>query len=137
MAKVSGQDGVVTVDGSVDCAGGAETSAGVDFTSHRPVNPRPAVRLRLNVRGNAFTGPSLIGAGPGSPAEESVEATYNQADEPMTLQPFTFYGRRAPGSRDHKDAIVAARTRWGADRSRDTGSVTAVPAGRSPASGSR
>jgi DNA-binding HxlR family transcriptional regulator len=43
----------------------------------------------------------------------------------------------ADWSRDHKDAILAARTRWDADRSRDTGSVTAVPAGRSPASGSR
>jgi hypothetical protein len=48
--------------------------------------PVPLVR-------NAFTGPSLIDPGPGSPAEESVEATYNQPDEPMTLQPFTLYGR--------------------------------------------
>jgi hypothetical protein len=42
---------------------------------------------------NAFTGPSLIDLGPGSPAEESVEATYNQPDQPLTLQPFTLYGR--------------------------------------------
>jgi hypothetical protein len=42
---------------------------------------------------NAFTGPTLIDAGFGSPPEQNVEATYNQPDEPMTLQPFTLYGR--------------------------------------------
>lgn len=42
---------------------------------------------------NAFTGPSLMDPGPGSPPERNVEATYNQPDEPMTLQPFTLYGR--------------------------------------------
>ena len=52
---------------------------------------------------NAFSGPSLLDLGPGSPPEISVEATNNQADEPMTLQPFTLYGRDrvfvlAPGS---------------------------------------
>lgn len=40
---------------------------------------------------NAFLGPAVIaGAGMTPPA---VEATYGQADEPLTLQPFTFYGR--------------------------------------------
>ena len=38
---------------------------------------------------NAFTGPSLMDPGPGSPPEQNAEATINQPDEPMTLQPFT------------------------------------------------
>lgn len=40
---------------------------------------------------NAFIGPTVnTGAGMTPPA---VEATFGQADEPLTLQPFTFYGR--------------------------------------------
>ena len=40
---------------------------------------------------NAFLGPTVIsGAGMTPPA---VEATFGLADEPLTLQPFTFYGR--------------------------------------------
>ena len=40
---------------------------------------------------NAFMGPSLVsGQGMTPPA---VEATYGGPDEPLTLQPFTFYGR--------------------------------------------
>ncbi|MBL8146651.1 MAG: hypothetical protein JNL34_09735 [Anaerolineae bacterium] len=40
---------------------------------------------------NALLGPTVkSGAGMTPPA---VEATFGQADEPLTLQPFTFYGR--------------------------------------------
>jgi hypothetical protein len=40
---------------------------------------------------NAFMGPTAVtGAGMTPPA---VEATFGGADEPLTLQPFTFYGR--------------------------------------------
>lgn len=40
---------------------------------------------------NAFMGPTVVtGQGMTPPA---VEATYGQPDEPLTLQPFTFYGR--------------------------------------------
>ena len=43
---------------------------------------------------NAFVGPNIRGPAPGGfPAPESVEPTYGGADEPLTLQPFTFYGR--------------------------------------------
>ena len=43
---------------------------------------------------NAFVGPSLRGVMPsGLPLPESVEATFGGPDEPLTLQPFTFYGR--------------------------------------------
>lgn len=40
---------------------------------------------------NDFMGPTVVtGQGMTPPA---VEATYGQPDEPLTLQPFTFYGR--------------------------------------------
>lgn len=43
---------------------------------------------------SAFVGPNLRQASPvGPPAPDSVEATFGQPDEPLTLQPFTFYGR--------------------------------------------
>jgi hypothetical protein len=43
---------------------------------------------------NAFLGPNLNARLPnGMPVPPSVEATYTGQDEPMTLQPFTFYGR--------------------------------------------
>jgi hypothetical protein len=38
---------------------------------------------------NAFVGPTVAGPHPVA----SVEPTYGQPDEPLTLQPFTFYGR--------------------------------------------
>jgi len=41
---------------------------------------------------NAFTGPTPVTTA-GAPAATSVEPTQAQSDEPMTLQPFTFYGR--------------------------------------------
>lgn len=40
---------------------------------------------------NAFVGPTVIRGGGMTPP--AVEATFGQADEPLTLQPFTFYGR--------------------------------------------
>lgn len=43
---------------------------------------------------NAFVGPSLRTVmQSGMPYPESVEATFGGPDEPLTLQPFTFYGR--------------------------------------------
>ena len=43
---------------------------------------------------NAFVGPSLrVVTQSGSHLPESVEATFGGQDEPLTLQPFTFYGR--------------------------------------------
>jgi hypothetical protein len=43
---------------------------------------------------NAFVGPSLRAVTPsGLPIPESVEATFGDQDESLTLQPFTFYGR--------------------------------------------
>jgi len=43
---------------------------------------------------NAFTGPTPVAAlAGGMPQPESVEPTYGGPDEPLTLQPFTFYGR--------------------------------------------
>ena len=43
---------------------------------------------------NAFIGPNLVGVGAnGMPLPPSVEPTYGQAEEPVTLQPFTLYGR--------------------------------------------
>jgi hypothetical protein len=43
---------------------------------------------------NAFTGPSVQTLAPGGyPQPASVEPTYGHADEPLTLQPFTLYGR--------------------------------------------
>ncbi len=43
---------------------------------------------------NAFVGPSLTALGAnGMPQPPSVEPTYGQADEPLTLQPFSLYGR--------------------------------------------
>ena len=43
---------------------------------------------------NAFVGPNVRSLeGGGFPTPESVEATFGGPDEPLTLQPFTFYGR--------------------------------------------
>jgi hypothetical protein len=43
---------------------------------------------------NAFVGPNLSGIAPaGYPHPASVEPTFGQPDEPLTLQPFSFYGR--------------------------------------------
>jgi hypothetical protein len=41
---------------------------------------------------NAFLGPTVSVPGSHIPSH-AVEATYGSADEPLTLQPFTFYGR--------------------------------------------
>jgi hypothetical protein len=43
---------------------------------------------------NAFVGPNVRALHPaGFPLPESVEPTVGAPDEPLTLQPFTFYGR--------------------------------------------
>lgn len=43
---------------------------------------------------HAFVGPTLVATtASGMPMPESVEATVGAVEEPMTLQPFTFYGR--------------------------------------------
>lgn len=43
---------------------------------------------------NSFYGPTPSGlTASGMPLPESAEATHGASDEPMTLQPFTFYGR--------------------------------------------
>lgn len=45
----------------------------------------------VSVSRNAFQGPSVTSSGGMAPP--AVEATFGMADEPLTLQPFTFYGR--------------------------------------------
>jgi hypothetical protein len=48
----------------------------------------------VGISRNAFIGPSVQARAPSDYAQPaSVEPTYGHADEPMTLQPFTFYGR--------------------------------------------
>jgi hypothetical protein len=43
---------------------------------------------------NAFVGPNVLSVGAsGHPLPDSVEATFGGAEEGLTLQPFTFYGR--------------------------------------------
>lgn len=43
---------------------------------------------------NAFVGPNLRGlTSVGFPHPKSVEPTFGEQDEPLMLQPFTFYGR--------------------------------------------
>ena len=43
---------------------------------------------------NSFIGPNVnFSSGKSGPLPESVEATFGVLDEPLTLQPFTFYGR--------------------------------------------
>lgn len=82
---------------------------------------------------NAFTGPSLVGAGDGSPAEVSVEATYLGADEPMTLQPFTVYGR------DRTFTLPAGahrfRAEYRADGAEPLRLETTIDVGRRPTAG--
>ncbi|SRR5947209_7187054 len=48
----------------------------------------------IAVSRNAFVGPNMHALAPGGyPNPSSVEATFGGPDEPLTLQPFTFYGR--------------------------------------------
>jgi hypothetical protein len=57
---------------------------------------------------NAFIGPTA-GAVGGPAQSQAVEATYGAADEPLTLQPFTFYGReRAVSGLQPGDITVTA-----------------------------
>jgi hypothetical protein len=42
---------------------------------------------------NSFVGPNVRDAADGSARPESVEPTFGGRDEPLMLQPFTFYGR--------------------------------------------
>jgi hypothetical protein len=74
---------------------------------------------------NALLGPNLRGVNPTLPPfPDSVESTFGGAEEPLTLQPFTSYGRErtfehlTPGEfevtatyrpDDHADAISATR----------------------------
>ncbi len=48
----------------------------------------------VTISRNAFVGPNVRAIAPvGFPQPDSVEATFGQAEEMVTLQPFTFYGR--------------------------------------------
>lgn len=47
----------------------------------------------LVVSRNAFVGPNVTDLSHGAPRPESVEPTFGGPEEPLTLQPFTFYGR--------------------------------------------
>ena len=47
----------------------------------------------LAVSRNAFVGPNVTDLSPGAPRPASVEPTFGGPEEPLTLQPFTFYGR--------------------------------------------
>jgi hypothetical protein len=67
---------------------------------------------------NAFTGPTVVsGAGMAPPA---VEATFGLSDEPLTLQPFTFYGRER-----QVDAQAAGTVTITAEYQGDSGKLTA------------
>jgi hypothetical protein len=85
---------------------------------------------------NAFIGPTPAGLGAnGMPPPASVEPTYGQAEELVTLQPFTLYGRDRvfdglpPGAHE----FVAAYGPFGAQaeplRAVAVVTVTAAPAG--------
>ena len=47
----------------------------------------------LAVSRNAFVGPNVSDPSHGAPRPASVEPTLGGPEEPLTLQPFTFYGR--------------------------------------------
>ena len=48
----------------------------------------------VEVSRNEFVGPNVQEAGAtGAPRPESVEPTFGGPDQPLTLQPFSFYGR--------------------------------------------
>ena len=48
----------------------------------------------VTVSRNAFIGPSLRAEPPrGAPYPDNVEATFGHEEDPLTLQPFCFYGR--------------------------------------------
>lgn len=76
----------------------------IEFHTPQTIKASEECRLRailfndsyepVAVSRNAFVGPNLRALVAGVfPQPESVEATLGQADEPLTLQPFTFYGR--------------------------------------------
>jgi hypothetical protein len=76
----------------------------IEIQGPRGASPSQEVRLRavlfndgydpVPVSRNAFVGPSVRAPGPtGLPLPESVEPTFGGPDEPLTLQPFSFYGR--------------------------------------------
>ena len=65
---------------------------------------------------NCFIGPNVNSSSSKSgPLPESVEATFGAPDEPLTLQPFTFYGRERnfEGLIDEEIKISAYYTRNG------------------------
>jgi hypothetical protein len=58
---------------------------------------------------NAFVGPTAE-PGTGAPVAPSVEPTFGQPEQPLLLQPFTFYGRdRQSGPMEPGVVVVAAR----------------------------
>jgi hypothetical protein len=65
-------------------------AAGSEFTARALLindGYEPAEVLR-----NVFVGPTATPAGTG-PVPAAVEPTFGQAEQPLLLQPFTFYGR--------------------------------------------
>ena len=76
----------------------------IEIQGRRGASPSQEVRIRavlfndgydpVPVSRNAFGGPSVRAPSPtGMPLPESVEPTFGGPDEPLTLQPFSFYGR--------------------------------------------
>jgi hypothetical protein len=64
---------------------------------------------------NALTGPTLQRVGD-MPSPASVEPTFGQPEEPLILQPYTFYGRdRFFDDLDAADYIVTAEYSSGAE----------------------
>jgi hypothetical protein len=63
---------------------------------------------------NAFVGPNLRAVVPARhPYPESVEPTFGGQDEPLTLQPFSFYGReRSYSGLEPGEFEVAAEYRY-------------------------
>jgi hypothetical protein len=85
---------------------------------------------------NAFTGPTLAEMGAnGMPLPASVEPTYGQAEELVTLQPFTFYGRDRvfdglpPGPHEFVAEYGPFGEQTGRLRTAAVVTVAAVPAG--------
>jgi len=84
---------------------------------------------------NAFVGPSFHAMAPGGyPQPASVEPTFGQVDEPLTLQPFSFYGReRTLGGLDAGEIeVTASYSHDGSQVIKASKWITVVPTASQP-----
>ena len=66
----------------------------------------------VEVSRNAFIGPNVKESNPSGLRPDSVEPTFGRMDQPLTLHPFSFYGReRAFRGLAAGEATVSARYR--------------------------